>query len=353
MPAYAYRAVDPSGAIVRGTLEAPNERALESRLRQSDSELVSCEKRGSRRFGLGARITRKDLIGFCFHMEQVTKAGLPMLEALRDLRDSIEHPVFKSVIANLIISVEGGQTLSQAMVDFPETFDHVFVSLIAVGEETGELPKVMQKLTESLKWQDELIAKSKSIAMYPAFVGVVVLSVLVFMMLYVVPEMVGFIQEMGQELPFHTLALIGLSDFLVGNWYWAIPLPFVILLSIRFQARRSERMRFVVDGWKLKLWYIGPIINKLILNRFSSYFGLLYGAGLDVLSALKLSEEIAGNAVIRRGLQEISASIADGVSLSGGIEADRSVPGTGRSYGQDGRDDRRAGRSTGKCQLLL
>jgi type IV pilus assembly protein PilC len=80
----------------------------------------------------------------------------------------------------------------------------------------------MQRLTESLKWQDELIAKSKSIAMYPAFVGVVVLSVLVFMMLYVVPEMVGFIKGMGQELPFHTLALIGLSNFLVGNWYWAI-----------------------------------------------------------------------------------------------------------------------------------
>ena len=149
MPTYTYRAVDSKGMIVHGTLEAPNERALESRLWQAESELVSYKKHGSRRFRIGAKVTRRDLIGFCFHMEQVTKAGLPMLEALTDLRDSIEHPEFKSVIANLIISVEGGQTLSQAMVDFPETFDHVFVSLIAVGEETGELPKVMQKLTES------------------------------------------------------------------------------------------------------------------------------------------------------------------------------------------------------------
>lgn len=321
MATYTYRAVDPQGKIIHGSLEAPNERALESRLRQADSELVSCNKRRRRRFGKGSTVGRKDLIGFCFHLEQVTKAGLPMLEALIDLRDSITLPEFKSVIANLIISVEAGQTLSQAMKDFPDTFDHVFVSLIAVGEETGELPKVMQKMTESLKWQDELIAKSKSIVMYPAFVGVVVLSVLVFMMLYVVPEMVGFIEGMGQELPFHTLALIGLSNFLVGNWYWVIPLPFVIIWLIRFQARRSEHMRLTVDGWKLRLWYVGPIINKLILNRFASYFGLLYGAGLNVLAALKLSEEIAGNAVIRKGLQQISLSIADGISLSSSIEA--------------------------------
>jgi len=321
MPTYSYRSVDSQGNIVNGCLDAPNERALESRLLQADSELVSCDQKRSGRLSRPKPINRKDLIGFCFHMEQVTKAGLPMLEALTDLRDSIAIPEFKSVIANLIISVEAGQTLSQAMGDFPDAFDHVFVSLVAVGEETGELPKVMQKLTKSLKWQDELIAKSKSIAMYPAFVGVVVLSVLVFMMLYVVPEMVGFIQEMGQELPFHTVALIALSDFMVGNWYWAIPLPFVTLLLIRFQARRNEKMRFAVDGWKLRLWYIGPIIKKLILNRFASYFGLLYSAGLDVLAALKLSEEIAGNAVVRRALQQISASIADGVSLSGGIEA--------------------------------
>ncbi|NOX67759.1 MAG: type II secretion system F family protein [Gammaproteobacteria bacterium] len=321
MPTYTYRAVDPQGNIVQGSLDAPNERALESRLWQADSELVSFGAQRSRRFGRTNKVSRKDLIGFCFHMEQVSKAGLPMLEALTDLRDSTTLPEFRSVIANLIISVEAGQTLSQAMEDFPDAFDTVFVSLVAVGEETGELPKVMQKLTESLKWQDELIAKSKSIAMYPAFVGVVVLSVLVFMMLYVVPEMVGFIEDMGQELPLHTIALIALSDFMVGNWYWVIPSPFIILLGIRFQARRSQEMRLVVDGWKLRLWYIGPIINKLILNRFASYFGLLYGAGLDVLSALKLSEEIAGNAVIKRALQHISASIADGASLSGGVEA--------------------------------
>lgn len=321
MPTFAYRAVDANGQIIQGHIDAPNERALESRLRQSDTELVRCRQKKSKGSDRRRKVSRRDLIGFCFHMEQVTRAGLPMLEALTDLRDTITHPGFREILANLLSSVEGGKKLSQAMADYPETFDDIFVNLIAVGEETGELAEVLRKLTESLKWQDELIAKAKSIVLYPAFVGVVVLGVLLFMMLYVVPQMVDFIREMGQQLPLHTRALIGLSNFLVGNWYWVVPLPPAILLFISWQAGRSESMRYRVDSWKLRSWYTGPILTKIILSRFASYFALLYSSGLDVLASLRISEDIAGNVVIKQALQRIAGSITDGKTLSAGIEA--------------------------------
>lgn len=321
MPTYSYRAVDPHGNVIQGTVDAPNERALEAQLRQADSELVRCSLSSGRGFGRRKKISRRDLIGFCLHMEQVLRAGLPMLDALTDLRDSITHPRFREVLANLISSVEGGKKLSQAMEDFPDTFDHVFVSLIAVGEESGELADVLRRQTEALKWQDELIAKAKAVTIYPAFVGVVVLGVLMFMMLFVVPQMIDFIREMGQELPLHTRALIATSSFLGANWYWVLPSPVVAFLLLRFQARRSMHMRFLVDRWKLKVWYVGPIINKLILSRFASFFALLYGAGLDVMSSLRISEDIAGNAVVKDALQQISASIEDGKSLSAGVAA--------------------------------
>ena len=321
MPTFAYRAVDANGQIIQGHIDAPNERALESRLRQSDTELVRCRQKKSKGGDRRRNVSRRDLIGFCFHMEQVTRAGLPMLEALTDLRDTITHPGFREILANLLSSVEGGKKLSQAMADYPETFDDIFVNLIAVGEETGELAEVLRKLTESLKWQDELIAKAKSIVIYPAFVGVVVLGVLLFMMLYVVPQMVDFIREMGQELPLHTRALIGLSNFLVGNWYWVVPLPPAILLLISWQARRSASMRYRVDSWKLRSWYTGPILTKIILSRFASYFALLYSSGLDVLASLRISEDIAGNVVVKQALQRIAGSITDGKTLSAGIEA--------------------------------
>jgi len=166
-----------------------------------------------------------------------------------------------------------------------------------------------------------LMSQAKSIVLYPAFVGFIVISVLFFMMIYVVPQMVDFIREMGQALPVHTRALIAFSNFIVGNWWWVIPSPPLLFFMISWWAKRDERMRYRVDSWKLNVWYTGPIVSKIILSRFASYFALLYSAGLDVLAALKISEDIAGNAVIKGGLQNITEAITAGKSLSAGIES--------------------------------
>ena len=320
MPNFSYRAVDVDGSIVRGRLDAASERALETQLRQSGVELLRAAERKASKVGGRGRVKRKDLIGFCFHMEQMTAAGLPILEALADLRESTEEPGFRDVIGNLAASVETGQTLSQAMAEYPRVFDEVFTSLVAVGEESGELPKVLLKLTESLKWQDELLAKAKTVVIYPAFVGSVVLAVTLFMMLYVVPQMVDFMREMGQALPLHTRALIAFSGFLTLHWWWLLPAPFAALLCVKVYAQRSEPFRYRIDGLKLRVWYLGPILSKVILSRFASYFALCYGAGLNVMASLRISEDIAGNAVIRSAVRDISAGIGDGQSLSASID---------------------------------
>ena len=326
MPTFSYRAIDATGGVVQGSLDANNERALETQLRQSGIELLRCAERGVGRFGAAQRIKRKDLIGFCFHLEQMTSAGLPVLEALADLRDSVDKPAFREVIANLIASVEVGKTLSQAMAEHPRVFDEVFVNLVAVGEESGELSEVMRKLTESLKWQDELIATAKTVIIYPAFVGTVVIGVMLFMMLYVVPQMVDFLREMGHELPLHTRALIGFSDFLVAHWWWAIPAPPLMLLLLKLYADHDAEFRLTVDRLKLRVWLVGPILSKIVLSRFASYFALCFSAGLDVLASLRISEDIAGNAVIRKGIRDIAAGIEDGSSLSDSVAATKLFP---------------------------
>lgn len=326
MPVYRYRAVDANGLIVEGRLDAHNEGTLETQLRQGGVELLRCSERQRSLPWQRRKVSRKELIGFCFHMEQMTRAGLPILEALSDLRDSVGNDRFGDVLGNLMTAVESGSTMSQAMAEFPDVFDDVFVSLVAVGEESGKLPDVMKKLTASLKWQDELASKAKTVVIYPSFVGVVVVAVMLFMMLYVVPQMVDFIREMGQSLPFHTRALIAFSGFLTANWWWVIPLPFVAVLGIKVGARRNSAFRFRVDGWKLRVWYVGPIVSRLILSRFASYFALCYGAGLDVIASLKISEDIVGNEVVRTAIQRISASIADGRTLSDSIDKTELFP---------------------------
>lgn len=326
MRSYKYRAVDASGNVVSGNLDASNERALETQLRQSGVELLRCAEQRRRRLLRTRSVRRRDLIGFCFHMEQMTRAGLPILEALADLRDSIGHPVFREVITSMIASVESGKTLSRSMAEFPEVFEDIFISLVAVGEESGELPEVLLKLTESIKWQDELMSSAKTIIVYPAFVGAVVLSVALFMMLFVVPEMVGFMHDMGQELPLHTLALIEVSNFMVGNWWWVVPLPPVSLILMAFVARHNPRLRRRLDQLKLRVWYLGPIVRKVALSRFANYFALCYGAGLDVLTSLKMTEQVAGNIVIQQGIRQITQEIGEGKSLSASVEATELFP---------------------------
>src|SRR5690606_11928749 len=163
----------------------------------------------------GGRVSRKDLINFCFHLEQLSSAGVRVIEGLIDLRDSLEQPRFREVVSGLIESIEGGKNLSAALADYPEVFSRVFVSLVRSGEQTGRLSEVLKSLTESLKWEDELASQTKRLMMYPAFVGGTVLVVTFFLMTYLVPQMAGFIRNMGQDIPLQTRVLIQVSAFFV------------------------------------------------------------------------------------------------------------------------------------------
>ena len=133
--------------------------------------------------------------------------------------------MFRNVLASISLSVEGGKGLSEAMAEFPATFDRVFVALVRAGEKSGELSQVLKRMTETLKWQDELISQTKKLVMYPAFVGTVVTGVVFFLMLYVVPQMSEFLKTMGQEMPLHTKALIATSGFVVQFWYLILAVP--------------------------------------------------------------------------------------------------------------------------------
>jgi type IV pilus assembly protein PilC len=315
MSLYAYKAMDANGRMVFGRMDAANPVDLEMRLKRMDLDFINGDPVKQGGFG-GMRITRRELITFCFHLEQLSRAGVPIIESLADLRDSLENPRFREVLADLIESVEGGKTLSQAMAGHGHVFDGVFISLIKAGEETGNLTDVLHNLTESLKWQDELAAQTKKLVMYPAFMGIVVVLVTLFMMLYLVPKMVGFIQNMGQELPAHTQVLIATSNFFVNYWYVVIGLPLLLAVAVAVAVKTDPHARYRYDAVKLKLPWIGEILNKIILSRFAGVFAMMYGSGISILDSIRTTQGIVGNAVIREGLQRVEEMIGDGQNVT-------------------------------------
>lgn len=317
MAVFLYRAINENGKMTKGRLDAVNESDLDHRLATMQLDLVGAkEVRAATSFFNKGKVSRKDLIGFCFHMEQMTRVGVPIIEALTDLRDSIDNLRFKEILSAMIASIQGGKTFSGSMEEFPRAFDEVFVNLVRVGEHSGELNKVLLNITETLKWQDELASQAKKVVMYPIFVGSIVMGVIFFLMIYLVPQMVGFIQNMGHQIPLHTRILIMVSDFFTQYWYLLLLTPPLIFFVISYLSRTQPAVRYRIDGIKLRLWLIGPILRKIILSRFASYFSLLYASGVTVLDAMKISEDIVGNKVVGAALKQVGQQIADGKNMS-------------------------------------
>jgi type IV pilus assembly protein PilC len=327
MPVYSYKAVDPRGKRVFGQVEALNVFDLEQRLARMSLDLVTgAPSSRAARFLGGGKITRRDLITFCFHLEQLTAAGVPIVEGLVDLRESVENARFREVTSGLIESIEGGKNLSGALAEFPDLFSKVFVSLVRSGEQTGKLPQVLKSLTESLKWEDELAAQTKKLVMYPAFVGAIVVLVTFFLMIYLVPQMTGFIRNMGQEVPLQTRVLMGVSEFFVNYWWAILSAPFVVWGAVAVAAKRSEAVQYAVDQYKIAMPLVGPILRKLILTRFASSFAMMYASGITILEAIRSCEEIVGNKPLEQALKHVGREIAEGKNMTAAFEDVRLFP---------------------------
>ncbi len=321
MPLFAYRAMGSDGRLMRGRLEANNAADLEMRLRRMGFDYINGDTVRQRARFLAAEVPRRELINFCFHLEQLTRAGVPILESLTDLRDSLIHARFREVIAGLIESIHGGNTLSQAMRDHPRVFDDVFVSLIRAGEDTGNLADVLLSLVDSLKWQDELVSHTRKIVMYPIFLGTVTLAVTFFLMIYLVPKMAGFIRNMGQELPWQTRLLIGVSDFVGNHWLLLLSVPMFFCIFAYVAVRTNPAARYRYDHLKLSLPYVGNILRKIILARFANVFAMLYSSGISVIDAIRSTEKVVGNVVIQQGLEHVGQLISDGQNVTAAFQS--------------------------------
>lgn len=317
MPTFSYKAVDQTGKTTHGQIDALNEIDLELRLKRVGLDLITFRPSSTRPSLFSRRkVSLQDLVIFCFQLEQLTSAGVPLLEGLVDLRDSTTNPNFQKTIGSMVSSVEGGKMLSQALAEHPDVFNRVFVSLVKAGEQTGRLPDIFRHLADTLKWQDELIAQTHKLLVYPSFVLVVVMAAAIFLMVYLVPQMVSFLHNMGQALPLQTRILIAVSNAVVEYWWLMLGLPVLAALVLGIAIHRSQEARYRYDFTKLRLPVTGDILNKIILARFSRYFALMYQTGIPVLDGLRNCEEIVDNRVVAEALNRALHQINAGESMS-------------------------------------
>lgn len=326
MAMYAYRAINKSGQNRTGLQDASNLVDLEMRLKRTGLDLISGKIAKKNHLATGTSVTRRELITFFFNMEQLTNAGVPLLDCLADLRDTMSNPYLREVVANLIENIEGGMRLSQAMAEHPRVFEKVFVSLVNAGEKSGKLQEVFLHLTDTLKWEDEMASQTKQILIYPAAVLAIVISVAFFLMIYLVPQLTGFIKNMGQTLPLHTEALLFVSSLFVQYWYVMLLVPIISFIVLKLMVAFNSQARYRFDDLKLKIWPVGPILKKIVLARFAHFFAMLYASGISILECIAICRNITGNMVIEESLIQAGREIEEGKNLTQSFQSANIFP---------------------------
>lgn len=327
MEVYKYKGIGNDGKFRVGKIDAINIADLEMRLHKIGLDLISAKILGktSKRIRTSG-VNRRDLILLFFHLEQTTKAGIPILESLHDISESTENHKLRDVIIAMHESIVGGQTLSEAMAAYPRVFHPVFVSLVVAGEESGEMSNIFFQLGESIKWKDEQIALTKKLLMYPLFVGIVVGGVIFFLMIYLVPQLLVFISNAGQEIPIHTRALFFVSNIFVNYWYFIISVPILSLIALLVGINMSKNIQHAVDGFKLKLPIFGAIYKKIILARLVNIFAIMYASGVTIIDCINAAESVVGNKAMQKAVHNVGLQITDGYTLSKSFEFSKLFP---------------------------
>ncbi len=316
MALFAYRAVDEEGKISSGSLDATNAIDLELRLRRLGLDLITFESVKRSVAARSRHVTRPELITFCFHLSQLLRAGVNIIEALTDLRDTVDNPGFRQVVASLLEDIEGGLKLSEAMANHPYIFDGVFTALVRAGEQSGTLNEVLDELSENLKWQDEMASQAKRALIYPSIVLVVVVGVIFVLMIFLVPQLAGTFKTLVPKLPRETELLIGLSNIFV-KWWWALlGVPALLGAGLFALSRTNENIQSQLDVLAIRAPVIGAIRFKIMLARFTTFFAMLYRSGISVLDCIQICEKIMGNRTMEEALQRVGRQISDGTGIS-------------------------------------
>lgn len=326
MPAFNYSAINEAGRKIRGVVVADNELDLEARLKQIGLDLVDSREVAARKSSRFSRIRLKDLIVLCMHLEQLDRAGVPLHDALADVRDSSESDKLRDVMTGVYEAVKNGSMLSKAMAAYPRVFGEVFTGLVAAGEKTGNLAESFMHLGEHLKWSAEIRRKIKKATRYPLALVIVISCVVSILMIFVVPKLVEFIVGQGFEVPIHTRALIAVSHAFENYWYLILGVPVAIVVLLIAFYRFSEAFAFKADAILLKTPLIGPVIRKIDMARFTHFFAVTFNSGIDVLDSLESAKAVVGNRVLRQSIDLVKTNVMEGSSLTASLRMSNQFP---------------------------
>jgi type II secretory pathway component PulF len=323
MPNYNYKAVNENGDILKGAITAFDEKDLEQRLQDKGLAFISCKVgRGGRlpeSFG-GEKIKPRMIMEFYYRLAQALNLGLPILSSLDD--DSMLGPSrpLKKIVQEIKIALESGKTFFEAMSRFPKVFEKLDLSIMRMGEETGNLPKCLNDLALFLEWKEETTSAIKRATIYPLFTMLVIVAVIGVWVGYVLPQMASVLNEMGITLPAITKAILAVSLFLQANWLYLLGAAILAIVSLLL-FKNTRKGGLIFHEYILKVPVLGDVMANVAYARLSHHFATMYDAGMNIKGIFDILQDNAlGNRYLEEKLKTAYVFIQQGQPVAESFE---------------------------------
>lgn len=331
MPNFIYKGRNQSGSLVSGNLWANSPEAVATEL--AGNQIIPIDIREAARkaeapvndnrqslFGrindylTGTRVDITELIIFSRQMYSMNKAGIPLDKALKGIEASLDNLAMKRVLRDLVSELEKGMALTDAMSRHPKYFSPLYLSLIHVGENTGRLDLSFEQVGRYLDLERDTKKQIKSATRYPIFVLVAIAVALAVITVFVIPVFAETFFQLGADLPWQTIVLINISDFVVSYWYYILGFIAGSVFGFRYYVS-TWKGRLTWDEKKMKLPLIGNIFERVALSRFARTFSMMMSAGVPIVQSLGVIARAVGNAWIGENIKRMRDGISKGETL--------------------------------------
>ena len=331
MPKYTYKARDKHGELFGASIEAKSELEVAKNLRSLGYSVIAIEKERQLRGGLAnlwQKVTKSyqhELIFFSRQLALLLRSGIPLNTALDSIAEQTRSEILKSAIKATLKEIESGAPFSEAMSKYPDIFPDLFVSMTKVGETSGNLDQMLERLAQLKAQEMEVKTRIKSAMTYPLVLVTVAVVVVGFLLINILPKFVTVFETYEARLPMATQILLGVS-FLMRKLYLLVIGAILVIGFFIARFIKSERGRYKFDLLVLRLPLFGQLYLKVVIARFARTLGALIKSGTPMLEALYVTEKTVGNSVISRIIQNIHDAITEGESLAAPFKASGIFP---------------------------
>jgi general secretion pathway protein F len=334
MAVFEWHGINAKGRATKGVRDAENAKALHTALRKEGILVTSVEEedaariRTKRELNLGRLFQRVSSLEVALVTRQLATllhSGVPLVEALSAIIEQLEHPILKKAFTQTRDKVNEGMSLAEALSAHPKVFTNIYINMVAAGEASGTLDKVLERLSDFLDGQVELKNKVTGALVYPMIMACVALGVVSMMMIFVVPKVASIYEDFKQTLPWYTSLLITTSNFISHFWWLIVMVVGASYWGIR-RWKNSEKGHLRWDQSMLSLPLIGKVVLMVAIARFARTLSTLLASGVPVLAAMDITRAVVGNTVLMGVIAEARTSVQEGESIAAPLKRSGHFP---------------------------